>query len=154
MPAYGPALADGFPGKPIVAMYGNWFEYHGPQAAEFPAASYYGQFDGRVGRWTYPQQNLLNAYLNRVTDIRYAGLFDRSLPYQPFDPLRVALPALPRVFGDCVLVFLALSVRSIFGSGVRAPRRPPARLAGLTTLAVEMSGLSRGPALVRSVGKL
>jgi hypothetical protein len=78
--------------------------------------------------------------------VRYAGLFDRPLPYRPADPLRVALPVLPWLFVACAGVFFALSVRSL----LRPLRRPrsrrepgtPARLAGLTALAVEMSVLT------------
>lgn len=157
MPDYGPALAERFPGQPIVVMYGDWIEYHGPQAGEFAevaAASFYAQLGSRLSRWDYPQQNVLHAYLNRVTDIRYAGIFDRPLPYQPFDPLRVALPALPWLFGGCVLVFLALSIRPIFGAAAQAPRTAPARLALLNTLAVEISGLSHDPSLVRGIKRL
>ncbi|MCW4354698.1 hypothetical protein ONR57_15425 [Hoyosella sp. YIM 151337] len=157
MPDYGAALHERFPGQPIVVMYGAWIEYHGPAAEEFAeiaAASYYAQFGGRLSRWDYPQQNVLHAYLNRVTDIRYSGIFDRALPYQPFDPLRVALPALPWLFGGSVLVFLAMSLRPILGSGAPPPRTAPARLAFLNTLAVEISGLSHDPSLVRGIKKL
>lgn len=156
VPEYGPALASLFPDTPLFVMYGNWVEYHGPSAeevADVVGGSFYGQFADRLSRYAYPQGNVLNAYLARVTDVRYAGLFDRPLPYQPFDPLRVALPALPWLFAACVLGFLLLSGRSLFGA-VRGPRRPPARLAGLTTLAIELSALSRDPALVRGMGKL
>lgn len=156
VPEYGPALAELFPDTAIYVLYGNWVEYHGPLAGEFAevvGASFYGQFADRLSRFAYPQGNVLHAYLNRVTDVRYAGLFDRPLPYQPFDPLRVALPALPWLFAACVLGFLLLSARPVFG-GARAPRRPPARIAALTTLAIEMSALSHHPALVRGIGKL
>jgi len=162
IPSYGPALAKTFPDRPIVVMYGSWIEYDGPAAADFAdvaAASFYGQVGDRLSRYTYPQQNVLSAYLNRVTDVRYAGLFDRPLPYRPLDPLRVALPALPWLFAACVLVFLGLSVRSL-----RRPAGPaakpvgtPARLAGLTTLAVEMSALTHEPSepgLTRGITKL
>lgn len=155
-PDYGSALEKAFPDKPILVMYGYWIDYRGPHAADFAdvaAAAFYGRFADRVSRYAYPQNNVLGTYLNTVTDVRYAGLFDRPLPYQPFDPLRVALPALPWLFAACVLGFLALSVRSLLGPG-RAPRRPPARLAGLTTLAIEMSGLSHDAALTRGLGKL
>ena len=156
-PAYGPQLAKAFPDTPIVVMYGSWIEYHGPQQADFAevaAAGYYAQFGDRLSRFAYPQDNALYAYLNRVTDIRYSGLFDRPLPYQPYDPLRVALPALPWLFALCVAVFLVLTVRS-----VRRPKPldPPSRLAGLTALAVEMSALSdrsSDAALTRAITQL
>ncbi|MEU9510111.1 hypothetical protein AB0D32_27960 [Micromonospora sp. NPDC048170] len=166
LPRYGPALTDLFPGTPIVVMYGLWIEYHGPAAdfAELAGASFYGQFAGRLSRYDYPQDNVLAAYLNRVTDIRYSGLFDRPLPYRPVDPLRVALPALPWLFAGCVATFLVLSVRSLRrpdGVGIRRgdPGRggTPARLAGLTALAVEMSLLTDArsdPALTRGIVKL
>ncbi|MCR6482436.1 hypothetical protein M8542_06385 [Amycolatopsis sp. OK19-0408] len=142
---FGPALAREFPGRPVVAVYGSWVEYDGPSAAEFAdvaTASFYGQFGDRLSQYAYPQGNVLNAWLNRVTAIRYAGLFDRPLPYTPFDPLRVALPALPWLFAACAAGFLVLSARQ-----VRRPARAvrtPARLAGLTALAVEVSGLTDG----------
>jgi hypothetical protein len=156
VPDYGPALAKTFPDKPIVVMYGYWIEYHGPQARDFAdvaTAAFYARFGDRVSRFAYPQGNVLGAYLNTVTDVRYAGLFDRPLPYAPFDPLRVALPVLPWLFAACVLGFLVLSARSLRGPG-RFPHAPPARLAGLTTLAIELSGLSHDAALTRGLGKL
>lgn len=159
MPRYGPALARLHPDTPILVVYGNWIEYDGPNAAEFTdvaTASFYGQFDERLSTYAYPAANVLTAYLGRVTDIRYAGLFDRPLPYQPLDPLRVTLPALPFLFAACVLAFLVLSVL--------ATRRPPrsravgvpARLATLTSLAVEMSLLEHtaDPALTRGITQL
>lgn len=153
-PRYGPVLAGLFADRPIVVLYGSWIEYHGPHAVDFAevaAASFYGQFADRLSRYDYPQRNVLSAYLNRVTDVRYAGLFDRPLPYRPIDPLRVALPVLPWLFTGCVVGFLALSVRTLRrpGSGVGQRLGPllpqtgnPARLAGLTALAVEMSALT------------
>ncbi|WP_447003966.1 hypothetical protein ACRAKI_30670 [Saccharothrix isguenensis] len=158
VPQYGPALAGLFPDTPIVVLYGWWIEYHGPHAADFDelvAASFYGQFGDRLSRYDYPQRNVLAAYLARVADVRYAGLFDRPLPYQPPDPLRVALPALPWLFTGCVVVFLALSARTVLRRTGRAPvNSTNARLAGLTALAVEVSGLSRDPHLTRGIGKL
>lgn len=146
---FGPALAREFPGRPVVVLYGSWVEYDGPSAAEFAdvaTASFYGQFADRLSQYAYPQGNVLTAWLNRVTAIRYAGLFDRPLPYTPFDPLRVALPALPWLFAACAAGFLVLSTRQ-----VRRPARvvrTPARLAGLTALAVEVSGLTDGASAV------
>ncbi|MGB3441397.1 MAG: hypothetical protein WBA97_21820 [Actinophytocola sp.] len=157
VPEYGAALAGEFPDTPIVVMYGSWAEYHGPDAESFSevvAAGVYSRFGERLAAYAYPQANALGVYLDKVTDVRYAGLFDRPLPYQPFDPLRVALPALPWLFAFCVLVFLGLSVRSVVGPRGGPPRAAPARLAGLTTLAIEMSGLSHDPALVRAITKL
>jgi hypothetical protein len=63
------------------------------------------------------------------------------------------LPALPWLFALCVLVFLAMSVRAVRGPGT-ALSHAPARLAALTTLAIEMSGLSRDAALVRALSKI
>jgi hypothetical protein len=165
LPRYGPGLTGAFPDRPVVVLYGSWIEYHGPQATEFAelaAASFYAQFADRLSRYDYPQGNVLHAWLNRVTDIRYAGLFDRPLPYRPVDPLRVAWPALPWVFAACVLGFLGLSARSLRrpgGSAIAPWRGPgqPARLAGLTALAVEMSLLTdrrSDPALTRGVVRL
>lgn len=156
VPEYGAALAEEFPDTPIVVMYGSWAEYYGPNAESFAdlvAAGVYNRFAGRLASYAYPQENVLAVYLKQVTDVRYAGLFERPLPFQPFDPLRVALPALPWLFAVCVLVFLAMSVRAVRGPG-RGLRHAPMRLAGLTTLAIEMSGLSRDPALVRALGKI
>lgn len=145
---YGPALAKEFPGRPIVAVYGSWVEYDGPSAAAFAdvaTASFYGQFADRLSEYAYPQRNVLGAWLDRVTAIRYAGLFDRPLPYVPFDPLRVALPALPWLFAACAVGFLALSARQVRRPGRRVTGAGvPARLAGLTALAVEISGLTDG----------
>ncbi|MFI7080295.1 hypothetical protein ACIBO1_23625 [Micromonospora sp. NPDC049903] len=164
LPAYGPALHRLFPDQPLVVMYGSWIEYHGPGAADFAelaATSFYAHFGDRLSRYDYPQQNVLGVYLGRVTDIRYAGLFDRPLPYRPLDPLRVALPALPWIFAACVAGFLVLSIRSLRRSGTRPgdPQRGGvrARLAGLTALAVEASLLTdarSNPALTRGIGRL
>jgi hypothetical protein len=157
VPQYGPALAMLFPDKPVIVMYGNWVGYYGPHAGEFAdvaGAGFYGRFGERLSTYAYPQANVLGTYLNTVTDVRYAGIFDRPLPYQPLDPLRVALPALPWLFAACVLVFLALSVRSVLGPKRRPPRKPPGRLAGLTTLAVELSALSHAHALTRALARL
>lgn len=156
LPEYGPALARLFPDQPLVVMYGNWVEYHGPDTEEFldvASGSFYAQYGDIIARSDYPQDNVLGAYLGRVQDVRYAGLFDRPLPYQPFDPLRVTLPALPWLFAACVLAFLVLSVRARPRPSA-TPDAPVARIAGLTTLAIEMSALSRHPALVRGIGKL
>lgn len=156
VPEYGPALTTLFPGKPIVVLYGNWISYYGPHAGEFAdvaGAGFFARYGELLSRSAYPQDNVLGAYLNEVTNVRYAGVFDRPLPYQPFDPLRVALPALPWLFAACVLVFLALSVRSVLRPR-RPPRKPPGRLAALTTLAIELSALSHAPALTRALGKL
>lgn len=161
VPDYGSALAKVFPDRPIVVLYGSWIEYHGPNAADFTGvigASFYGQFADRLSQYAYPQGNVLNAYLNRVTDVRYAGLFDRPLPYVPFDPLRVALPALPWLFLGCGGVFLALSVRSLRKPSARfAATGTSARLAGLTALAIEVSGLTSeksDASLARGIAKL
>ncbi|MGC4808488.1 hypothetical protein [Micromonospora sp. DT233] len=169
LPRYGPALARLFPDKPIVVMHGLWIEYHGPGQADFAelvGASFYGQFSGVLGRTDYPQRNVLGVYLDRVIDVRYSGVFDRPLPYRPADPLRVALPALPWVFAVCVAAFLALSVRSLRRAegGLRGRIAggahlggAPARLAGLTALAVEMSLLTdvrSDPALTRGIVRL
>jgi hypothetical protein len=85
VPRYGPALAELFPDTPVVVVYGSWVEYHGPHAADFEevvGASFYAQLGGRLSRYDYPQRNVLAGYLARVTDVRYAGLFDRPLPWR------------------------------------------------------------------------
>lgn len=76
----------------------------------------------------------------------------------------MALPALPWLFAGCVATFLILSVRSLRRSDALVVRRgdpgrggTPARLAGLTALAVEMSLLTDArsdPALTRGIVKL
>lgn len=154
---YGPALAELFPGRPVVVMYGNWISYSGPQAAEFAdvaAGGFYGRFGERLSKFAYPQYNVLNVYLDGVTDVRYAGLFDRPLPYEPFDPLRVALPALPWLFAACVLVFLVVSVRSSSAGRVSAPVVAESEFAGLTSLAIELSALSHDRSLTRALTNL
>ncbi|WP_305784035.1 hypothetical protein [Symbioplanes lichenis] len=160
LPRYAPQLAKAFPGIPIVVAYGTWVDYDGPES-KVAATTYYAQRSGRLARYAFPQEQVVNEFVGRVADVRYAGLFDRPLPYRPMDPLRVALPALPWLFVACVLVFFALSVRSL----LRPPRRltstsEPARLAGLTALAVELSALeallppAAGTALTRALGTL
>lgn len=148
VPDYGAALTARFPDRPIIVLYGLWVSYHGPDAdvfADVAAASTYAQFGSYLSSRAYPQDAILGVYLDRVTDIRYAGLFDRPLPYQPPDPLRVTLPVLPWVFAACVAVFVALSARA-----VRTPRGLPrgtgagARLGALTALAIEVSTLTDG----------
>lgn len=155
VPDFGPALAKLFPDTPIVVLYGNWISYYGPHAGEFAdvaAAGFYAKYGELLSRYDFPQDNVLAAYFDHVTTVRYAGVFDRPLPYQPFDPLKVALPALPWLFVLCVAAFLALSVRSVLRGG--PPRRTPARMVGLTTLAVELSALSHDPAITRAIAKL
>ncbi|SDT32266.1 hypothetical protein [Actinoplanes derwentensis] len=149
VPEYGPALAELFPGTPIVVMYDDWIEYAGPHAADFAeiaAVTFYSRAANRLERDAVTQQQVLAAYLKQVTDVRFAGLFDRPLPYQPVDPWRVARPALPWIFVACVLLFVTLSMRPIVG-----PAKPrigdfvsgtPAQLAALTALAVEISALT------------
>ncbi|MBM2620751.1 hypothetical protein JIG36_35150 [Actinoplanes sp. LDG1-06] len=161
LPHYGRALQSVFPDTPILVMYGDWIEYSGPQAADFAelaAVTFYAQSGDRISRYAYPQRNVLGAYLGRVTDLRYAGLFERPLPYVPFDPVRVGMPALPWLFAACVLVFLLLSVRPVARPTSRwRPTAGPARLAALAALAVEQSALtgrSGDPALTRGITQL
>lgn len=160
-PDYGPALARMFPDRPLVIMDGFWARYYGPHAADFAdvaAVSFYGQFGDLLSGYSYGQDNVLGAFLGQITGVRYAGLFDRPLPYRPFDPLHVALPVLPWLFAACVTVFLALSARSLRRPArVPTTRGVPARLAGLTALAVEVSALTDArtdPALARAITQL
>ncbi|MHA6619954.1 hypothetical protein [Pseudonocardia sp. DLS-67] len=156
-PDYGPALTRLFPETPIVVLYGSWIEYHGPHAADFAdvaAAGYYSQFAGVLGRGRYPQDNSLRLYLGQIADVRYAGLFDRPLPYTPFDPLSVTLPALPWVFAGCAAILLAMSARPLLRRNAGRPLGTAARLGGLSALAVEVSGLTdraEDPALARAI---
>lgn len=165
VPDFGTALTAAFPGTPIVVMYGSWVGYYGPGQADFAdvvAAGYFGPYGDRLGRFEYPQLNVLGTYLDQMTNMRYAGVYDLPLPYRPVDPLALALPALPWVFGLCVVVFLALSVTPLV-QGRTAAARPgggtgsAARLAGLTSLAVEMSALTGSagnPSLTRGIRRL
>lgn len=156
-PDYGPALTRLFPQTPIVVLYGSWIEYHGPHAADFAdvaAAGYYSQFGGVLGRGQYPQDNSLRLYLGQIADVRYAGLFDRPLPYTPFDPLSVTLPALPWIFAGCAALLLALSAQPLLRRNASRPLGTAARLGGLSALAVEVSGLTdraEDPALARAI---
>jgi hypothetical protein len=167
-PAYAPALARLFPGVPIVVLYGDWITYAGPHAADFAdlaSDTFYGWYGNLLSRGVFRQDGVLHAYLRWVAGVRDGGLFDRPLPYRPYDPLRVALPVLPWLFAACVAGFLALSLRSALRPAlahshrIAALRRSsaPARLAGLTALAVEVSGLTDAhsdPALARAIIKL
>jgi hypothetical protein len=156
-PDYGPALTRLFPETPIVVLYGAWIEYHGPHAADFAdvaAAGYYSQFGGVLGRGQYPQDNSLRLYLGQIADVRYAGLFDRPLPYTPFDPLSVTLPALPWIFAGCAALLLALSAQPLLRRNASRPLGTAARLGGLSALAVEVSGLTDradDPELARAI---
>ena len=156
-PDYGSALTRLFPETPTVVLYGSWIEYHGPHAADFAdvaAAGYYSQFGGVLGRGQYPQDNSLRLYLGQIADVRYAGLFDRPLPYTPFDPLSVTLPALPWIFAGCAALLLALSAQPLLRRNASRPLGTAARLGGLSALAVEVSGLTdraEDPALARAI---
>ncbi|GAA1190501.1 hypothetical protein [Prauserella alba] len=159
VPDYAPALAERFPDTPVVVLYGNYVDYAGPHRGQFyevATAGVYGMLGDRLSRFDYPQDNVLYAWLNKVTDIRYAGLFDRPLPYQPFDPLKVTMPALPFVFAGCVLGVVVLSVTALR----RRPshgRPPTVRLAALSALSVEVSGLTTeasDPSLTRAITHL
>ncbi|MFI5845977.1 hypothetical protein ACIA8K_40365 [Catenuloplanes sp. NPDC051500] len=160
LPRYAASLAPLFPDTPIIVMHGAWIEYAGPHAADFSelaAATFYGRVGDRLAVYAYPQANVLYGWLDRVTDVRYSGLFERPLPYQPFDPLRVALPALPWLFALCVAVFLALTARAARRPAERRSGAPASRLAALTALAVEMHPLAdraTGPALTRALTTL
>ncbi|MER7277134.1 hypothetical protein ABT369_22080 [Dactylosporangium sp. NPDC000244] len=160
-PDYGPALAKAFPDKPLVLMVGDWIEYHGPHEADFAdvaASGFYARFDERLSTYAYPAENVLGAYLGWVADVRYSGLFDRPLPYRPADPLRVALPVLPWLFAACVVGFLLLSAASAGPARGRATAPGlSARLAALSSLAVEVSGLTGAatdPDLTRAITRL
>ncbi|MBK1783586.1 hypothetical protein [Prauserella cavernicola] len=157
---YGPALTRLFPDRPVVVLYGSWIEYDGPNATDFAelvSTMFYSRFDERLSVDGYPQANVLGVWLNHVTDVRYAGLFDRPLPYEPPDPLTVTLPALPWLFAACVVGFVVLSLRPLSRHNTARTPGPRARLAGLTALAIEVSGLTderSDPALTRGIGKL
>jgi hypothetical protein len=157
VPDYGPALARLFPETAIVVLYGSWIEYHGPHAADFAevaAAGYYAQYGSVLARGPYPQDDVLRVYLRQVASVRYAGLFDRPLPYTPFDPLSVTLPALPWIFAGCAALLLALSARPLLRRTAARPLGTAGRLGELSALAVEVSGLTekaQDPAFARAI---
>jgi hypothetical protein len=158
VPDYGSALAKAFPDTPIVVMYGYWCGYTGPfdDNTAVATAAYYSRYGPTISDNAFPQANVLNVYLQQWARIRFAGLFDRPLPYAPPDPVGIALPALPWTFLACVLVFVGVSVQTIrrrrepaADIDLHPPADPPAgstsawdRLAGLSALAVELSGLA------------
>ncbi|MEJ7650151.1 MAG: hypothetical protein WKF57_14135 [Nakamurella sp.] len=140
------ALSAAFPGRPVVTLTGLWVDYRGPDAdrfAEIASASYYGQYRTVLSERVLPTQGVLRTFLARIAELRLSGIFGRALPAPSFDPLSVTLPALPIVFAGCAAGFLVLSVRQL--------RRRPlflispagrARLAGLSSLLIETSGLA------------
>lgn len=142
-PDWGAALSEALPDTPVVTVVGRWVDYHGPDAASFAditGASFYGQYREILGRDAVSTDGLVNAWLGRVVELRYSGIFGRPLPYQPVDPLAVTLPALPVVFVLCGAAFVFVTLRRL-----RRPRTDlrsdRARLAGLSGLLVEVSGL-------------
>ncbi|MBE7161973.1 MAG: hypothetical protein INR72_12070 [Williamsia herbipolensis] len=150
------AIAEAFPDHPVVTMTGRWLEYRGPDADEFAdvaAASFYGEYRRVLGPDVFPAGGVLRVYLARIAELRQSGIFGRPLPAVPFDPLGVALPALPFLFAACAGGFLVLSVvesrrRTTERSGAAHGRSARARMAGLSALLVEVSSLagSRGSA--------
>jgi len=164
IPDFGPALTAQFPDTPIVVMYGEWVELYGPgrEVSDVVAAAFYGQFGDRLSRFAYPQWNVLGVYLKQLTDVRYAGVYDLPLPYRPVDPVGVALPALPWIFGGCAVLFLVLSITPLVRTRPSTQLRAPStastvRLAGLNALAIEISGLTgatEDPALTRGISRL
>lgn len=149
IPNYAPALATQFPNTPIIVMYGYSVSYAGPfgkDTADVATGGFYGQYGSKIADQAYPQWNILNVYLQQWAKVRYAGLFDRPLPYTPPDPVGITFPALPWVFLGCVLIFVAVSVHSVHSHRHRRlPSASPTdwhRLAGLSALAVEVSPLA------------
>lgn len=142
---YRDAVSAAYPGRPVVTMTGLWIQYGGAGVDAFaPAitASFYGQLEDRLRTYDYSQETVLAANLARVAQFRTSGMFDLDAPYVAPDPLHLTLPVLPWVCGGLALVLLGAAVW---------PRRPAqtdpvgaasvARYAGLSELAVEISGL-------------
>lgn len=161
---YADAVAAQFPDRPIVAMTGLWVDFAGPYADDFEAAltaSLYGQFGQRLEEHAYPQEAVLQVALGRVEQFRHSGIFDKPLPYQAPDPLELTLPALPWICGALGLVAIAGSLVQIRRQKLDTPTPVSGdalhRLAGLSELAVEVSGLTEGrskAALLRAMRAL
>ena len=140
------ALSAAFPDRPVVTLTGLWVDYRGPDAdqfAEIASASYYGQYRTVLAERVLPTHGVLRTFLARIAELRLSGIFGRALPAPSFDPLSITLPALPIVFAGCAAGFLVLSVRQLR----RRPRffiapAGRARLAGLSSLLIETSGLA------------
>lgn len=165
IPNYAPALATQFPNTPIIVMYGYSVSYAGPfgkDTADVATGGFYGQYGRKIADQAQPQWNILNVYLQQWAKVRYAGLFDRPLPYTPPDPVGITFPALPWVFLGCVLIFVGVSVHSVHSHrDRRLPSASPTdwhRLAGLSALAVEVSPLADAgvarTALTRGIRRL
>lgn len=145
VPEYGPALAARYPDTPVVVMYGYWIDVHGPgdDGLELVRAAFYGATPSDFADGGYRQSGVLGLFLQRWAEFNYSGMFDRPLPYTPPDPVRVAWPILPWIFAAGVLFFVVMSVRMTLQLRPMAADQRPNRhtLAGLSTLAVELSGL-------------
>lgn len=148
---YADAVAAAFPDRPVVTMTGLWLDFAGRYAAEFAdpmRASLYGQYARRLQEFDYSQRTVLALGLDRVAQFRHSGMFAQPLPYQPPDPLRLTLPALPWICAGLGLLALIASVVQI--ARQKGPQIDPVdeatvhRLAGLSELAVEISGLTEG----------
>ena len=148
---YADAVAAQFPNRPVVAMTGLWIDFAGSYAQDFEApltASFYGQFGERLEKHAYSQETVLRLALNRVQEFRHSGIFDQPLPYQAPDPLELTLPALPWICGALGLTAVAASIVQIRRQRLDTPTPADGatvhRLAGLSELAVEVSGLTEG----------
>ncbi|NNG37569.1 hypothetical protein [Nakamurella aerolata] len=126
IPDYATALAQRYPERPVLVMYGAWPEYRGPFESdrELVTASVLGEYSRVIDRgYPYHQGVLADRFFQRWADFRHSGMFDRPLPYTPPDPAAVARPALPWVFLAAVLGFVIASVRSRGRGGAGSGRR-------------------------------
>ena len=130
-------------------MTGLWIDYAGSYADDFEAsltASFYGQFGNRLQEHAYSQQDVLKVALGRVEQFRHSGIFGKPLPYQAPDPLELTLPALPWICGGLGVAAIVAAIVQIRRQRLDVPTPVGAaalrRLAGLSELAVEVSGLT------------
>ncbi|MFV0533898.1 MAG: DUF6403 family protein [Cumulibacter sp.] len=161
---YASAVAEAFPDRSVVAMTGTWVDYAGTYADEFErplTASLYGRFGERIGNFNYSQEAVLRLALNEVASYRHSGIFGKPLPYEPVDPVDVAMPFLPWLIAGLGVVGIAAAIVQVRRSKPKDVEHVTdhelSRLAGLSELAVEVSALTNGrsaAALVRATRAL
>lgn len=144
---YSAVVAEAFPGRPVVSVTGLWVDYLSDELSAVEpaiAASFYGQLEERLAKYSYSQQTVLRASLDRVEEFRASGMFDREMPYVAPDPLHLTMPALPWICAGLAAVMLALSL--VPRSSARSSKHVltdalARRFAGLSDLAVEINPL-------------